>query len=444
MRQCGSLDRRGQLDEVADGATGLGSQQVRLVPDSRLRPVPESLLLRSLQSLWVAVRQHLDRFGTDRRGTIAAPGLDSDGALAIESLLGGRLAKRLDLTAIEASLVALEVGGDLSEALTRLGHPPSEEAAKRRADRARTIAARVALRDSVASWPEPWASEWCDGLISAGGLGGLDNEEVAHLVSSVRRLLDQLNLIEPPGTSRTELAAGLFGSSHALDPDTRLASFAERALHHRVEQSFEGRALWEAAGVLFDRVSLPVLVWSIPAQGASPLDDLIRTAASGSLPLHISLMAMLRHPVVVPSGTRVLVVENPRLVEAAAERRLPNCVVATNGNPTTAVTTLISQMRRSGAILWYHGDFDATGISICRRMHEAGCTPWMMGASHYEDAVHLAGRSGVTLARSTKGCGPTPWDPRLESAFDDHRLIVHEEFMLDDMLEAFSQMSPSR
>ncbi len=374
---------------------------------------------------------------------MARPDLHSDGALALESLLGRRLSKRLDLTAVEASLSALGVGKDLDEALTLLGQPPSEEAARRRADRTRSAAARAALRDCVASWPEPWASEWSDGLISAGGLGGLDGEEAAHLVSGVRRLLDQLDLIEPPGASRTELAAGLFGSSHALDPDTRLASFAERALSHRVEQPVEGRELWEAAGVLFDRVSVPVLVWSIPTQGDSPLDDLIRAAASGSLPVHISLLAMLRHPVVVPSGTRVLVVENPRLVEAAAERRLRNCVVATNGNPTTAVTTLMGQMQRSGALIWYHGDFDAAGVSICRRMHEAGCTPWMMDASHYESAVQLAVRSGVTLPRSTKGCGPTPWDPRLESAFDDHRLIVHEEFMLDDVLEAFSKMSPS-
>ena len=405
--------------------------------------MPESLLLRSLQPLWAAVRQHLDRFGTDRRGTVARPGLDSDGALAIDSLLGGRLSKRLDLTVIEASLVALGVSEDLDEALTLLGHPPSEEAAKRRADRVRSVAARAALLDSVASWPEPWASEWSDGLISAGGLGGLDSEEVAHLVSSVRRLLDQLDMIEPPGASRTELAAGLFGSSHALDPDTRLASFAERALHHRVEQPFEGRALWEAAGVLFDRVSLPVLVWSIPAQGASPLDDLIRTAASGSLPLHISLMAMLRHPVVVPSGTRVLVVENPRLVEAAAERRLPNCVVATNGNPTTAVTTLLGQMRTCGASLWYHGDFDAAGIAICRRMHDSGCQPWMMTAGDYEDAVRRAEHNGVRLDGDAGDCGPTSWDPQLETAFDDRRLIIHEEFVLDGVLNEFSLMASS-
>ena len=414
------------------------------MPDSRPRPVPDSLTLRSLQPLWAAVRQRLDRFGSDRRGTIARPDFHSDGAQALESLLGGPLSKRLDLSAVEASLSALGVGKNLDEALTLLGHPPSEEAAKRRADRARSVAARAALQDCVASWPEPWASQWCDRLIGARGLGGLDREEVVHLVSSVRRLLDQLDLIEPPGTSRTELSAGLFGSSHALDPGTRLASLAERALSLRVAQPLEGRELWEAAGVLFDRVSLPVLVWSVPTQGGSPLDDLIRAAASGSLPLHISLLAILRHPVVVPSGTRVLVVENPRLVEAAAERCLPNCVVAANGNPATAVTTLMGQMQRSGARIWYHGDFDAAGISICRRMHEAGCTPWMMDAGHYEGAVHLAGQNGVTLERSAKGCGPTPWDPGLESAFDDRRLIVHEEFLLDDVLEAFAEMSPSR
>ncbi len=408
------------------------------------RPVPESLSTSGLQPVWVAARHRLDRFGSERRGTISRPGLDSDSSLALESLLGKRPNKRLDLAEVEAALVARGIGSDLSEALTLLGHPPSKEAALRRSHQTRSKGAKAALRDGVASWPEPWATAWADNLISAGLLGGLDSDEVERLVTGVRRLLDQLDLIEPPGASRTELAAGLFGSSHALDPNTKLASFTERALRHRVEQPLEGRELWEAAGVLFDRVSAPVLAWSIPAQGTSPLDEQIRAAAEGSLPLHISLLAMLRHPVTVPDGTPVLVVENPRLVEAAAERCVPFCVVAANGNPTTAVTTLMSQMQRSGTLLWYHGDFDAAGIAICRRMQDLGCRPWMMGADDYEDAVRLAGARGVALARSTKGCGPTPWDRRLESTYDDHRLIVHEEFVLDNVLEAFSPMLPSR
>ena len=405
--------------------------------------VPPSLSAECLRPVWAKVRGHLDRHGAQRRGKVSLPEIDPAAQLTLRSLMG-RVNRRLDLSLLETALAERGVAAELSDAMTRLGHPPSAEAELRRTTRTRTAAARTAVRRSVETWHEPWAHEWAESVIGAGLHGGLDDGEVAELASRVRRLLDQLDLVEPPGASRTELAAGLFGSSHALDPGTSLASFAERALRHRVGQPLEGRELWEVAGVLSDRVSAPVLVWSIPAQGDSPLDDLIRAAASGSLPLHVSLLAMLRHPVAVRGGTHVLVVENPRLVEAAAERRLPGCVVATNGNPTTAVTTLIRQLQRSGARLWYHGDFDAAGIAICRRMQEAGCTPWMMDAGHYESAVQLAVRSGVTLPRSTKGCGPTPWDPGLESAFDDRRLIVHEEFMLDDVLEAFSQMSPSR
>ena len=411
------------------------------LPASESRPVPESLSAAGLQPVWVAARQQLDRFGSERRGTISRPDLDTDSSLALESLLGKRPTKRLDLAEVETELVARGIGSNLSEALTRLGHPASKEAAQRRTDRARATSARAALRDRVASWPEPWAATWADGLISAGLLGGLDGEEVGRLASCVRCLLDQLDLIEPPGSSRTELAAGLFGSSHALDPNTKLASFTERALRHRVEQSLHGRELWEAAGVLFDRVSAPALAWSIPAQGTSPLDEQIRAAARGSLPLHISLLALLRHPVTVPDGTPVLVAENPRLVEAAAERCFPFCVVAANGNPTTAVTTLMRQMQRSGALLWNHGDFDVAGIAICRRMQELGCRPWMMDASDYSDAVRLAASDGVHLERSSKQCGPTPWDPKLEAAFDSRRLIVHEEFVLDGLLNEFSRMA---
>ena len=437
------------------------------------RPIPESLSATSLQPLWAAARLQLDRHGPERRGVVARPEIDSASALALESLLGRPLTKRLDLYELEAALVGLKVGDDLSEALSRLGHPPSPAASQRRADRERSKAARAGLERAVATWEEPWASEWADGVVRAGLLGGLDDGDAAHLAASVRRLLDRLDqadasgagrtglasasradLVVASGTdasvagradlfgaSRTELAAGLFGSSHALDPGTRLASFVSHALRHRIGESLEGRELWDASGVQADRVSAPVLAWSVPAVGDSALDEMIRAAAGGGLPLHISLLAMLRHPVSVPVGAPVLVVENPRLVEAAAERTLPTCVVAANGNPTTAVTMLLRQMQQSGASIWYHGDFDAAGIAICRRMHEAGCTPWMMNASDYEDAADQAEVHGVQLARDSKDCGPTPWDPALRTVFERERFIVHEEFLLDSVLDKFSRMT---
>ena len=432
--------------------------------------IPPSLVEEGLRPVWSRVRHHLDKHGAQRRGTIAMPDIDPASELALRSMLG-RVNKRLDLDRLEEALIERGVGADLCEALTRLGHGPSPEAAQRRAGRIRSAAARKALRHAVERWSESWAREWADAVIGAGLHGGLDHDEVEKLASDVRRLVDYLGERdsrmagtgpcpdhEPdprsgaarvetarpagsPSASRTEVAAALFGSAHALDPGTKLAAFATRALQLRVGEGLSGRELWESVGVQADRVSAPVLVWAVPAEGCSAVARLLRSATEGGLPLHTSLLALQGHPVSIPAGTQVLVVENPRLVEAAAERDLECCVVATNGNPTTAVTTLVRQLRESGARLWFHGDFDVAGIAICRRMRDLGCRPWMMDAQEYLDAVSRAERDGVRLDPDARGCGPTPWDPRLEAVFGPERLVVHEEFVLDEVLSGFQRMT---
>ena len=267
--------------------------------------VPQSLLEAGLQPVWTKVRGHLDKHGSQRRGAIALPDVDPGSELTLRSLLG-KVNKRLNLGRLETALVERGIGNDLNEALTRLGHPPSAEAAHRRTVRARSAAARAALRDTAESWPEPWASEWAEGLIGAGLHGGLDGNEVETLVHDVRRLLDYLDqhaapksrpalgpdgdpdpsdflgpwpdgspdgsepasLAASPFVSRTELAATLFGSAHALDPGTRLAAVVSRALRYSLGTDLAGRELWEAAGIQADRVSAPALVWAVPATGS--------------------------------------------------------------------------------------------------------------------------------------------------------------------------------
>ncbi|WP_211355092.1 DUF2399 domain-containing protein [Blastococcus colisei] len=141
-------------------------------------------------------------------------------------------------------------------------------------------------------------------------------------------------------------------------------------------------------------------------------------------------------PLTVAPGTPVLVVENPRLVEAATERHLVAAFLCTNGNPTTAPSLAIAQLRACGARLRYHGDFDAAGLGMVNRARDAGCEPFLMTASAYVGALDEASAAGVELPRDPVAAPPTPWDPALAIAFNEHRGIVHEERVMDDVLAA--------
>ena len=404
---------------------------------TRARDVPASLLEPNLGEFWAAARRRFDRGGITGRATVARPALDQAGTLALTSLLGYPPAARVRLDELETALVRRAVGTDLDDALMRLGHPSKTETIRRRERAARRADARAALVRSVAAWPEDWADDWAEDVRRRGLVGELDATTVDGLVGDVRRLLDQVPAAD---TGRTELAARLYGSAHALDPGTRRASLIILALRY-VVGPHDGRELWEAAGIVPDRVSAPVLIWHLPVVGASPLDRQVEIATEGGLPVHVTLFALRRHPLAVPAAAPVFVVENPRLVEAAMERQLSVCVVAGNGNPSTAVTELLAQLRRSGADLRYHGDFDAPGIAICARMHAAGVRPWRMTAADYTAALAHAEIARVTLDIDTRDCVDTPWDPALAAAFRADGRIVHEELLADQLLAAMAEDS---
>lgn len=150
----------------------------------------------------------------------------------------------------------------------------------------------------------------------------------------------------------------------------------------------------------------------------------------------MSLFALRRDPVEVVPGMVVYVFENPRIVEAAADRGIQAAMIAGNGNPATAVTTLIAQLQATGGVVRYHGDFDAAGIAICARLHAAGIAPWRMAADDYQKALDRSVMAGIPLDRDPHACGPTPWDNGLGAVFNADRRVVHEELLVDDLLAA--------
>ena len=361
--------------------------------------------------------------------------MSSEARLTLTGLLGRTPTSMLARAVVEAALVDLGVGADLVMALGNLGFAPSSEPAERRAARAERESARSAARAAVHTWSEPWSTAWIDDVVRAGLLRGLDAPAAITLVQSTRSILDRLDAVPADRPiSRTDLAANVLGSSHALDTGTALETVVARALAHRMDHELIEGA-WERAGVHTDQVSGAVLTWALPVLPESGLHELTMAATKAGVPLHLTRYALTTHPVQVAVGTTILVAENPRVVEAAAQRSSARATITTNGNPSAAVRLLLDQLLTCGATLLYHGDFDVPGLAICTRMQQIGLVPWRMDAAQYRAAVEAAAAAGVQLPIEDRLPGPTPWDPSLQHAMQETARIVHEERLLDDILE---------
>jgi uncharacterized protein (TIGR02679 family) len=395
---------------------------------------PASLRLRELDPLWARVRVRLEARGPGCRGRVPLPNLSSSGKLVLKSLLGRPLGKTVDLAAVEAGLARLGIGDDLALALSKLGHDVSGEGARRRANRAERKEVRNAARGIACQWPEPWAPKWIDEVIRVGILRGFDREQARGLLRQVRAVVDHLEQDRPAPISRVDLAARVLGSAHALDSGTRVEAAVARAIAFKLGPAGR-RDLWAQAGVHFDLTSVPALTWRLPLADRCGLSNVAASALNAGIPLHLSRFALEAHPVDVESGSRILVVENPRIVEAAAQRQASTPIVSTNGSPSSTVLLLLTQLLEAGADLRYHGDFDTAGFAICERMMRLGLAPWRMSTADYRAALAAADVECAVLPRETLAPGATPWDPALQQEFGEERRIVHQERLLPGLIE---------
>jgi uncharacterized protein (TIGR02679 family) len=393
------------------------------------------LVAPELEPLWEAVRSALDRNGLDWRGRLTLPVLPPEGRRRLGVLLERPVPAQRRSIPLDALAAAVErlTRKDLVDALSDLGHRPSGRREARLARQEATRRRRAALGSAIdAEFPgREWAVKWADAAWTDGSFARMSPDEVQVLVVDTARVLAHAGT----GRSRTEIAALLLGHAHALDSSERLAVLVTRALIARDGPESE-RGAWERAGMPLDLVSAPVLTWGLPLLGDSALARSSRAMTAAGLPLHLSTVALRAEPLRVPRGTPVLVVENPRVVEAAAQRNLPAAVVCTNGNPTTAPTEAIACLRVSDADLRYHGDFDAAGLAMAARAAAMGCAPFRMTAEDYRAALAVASASGLELPHDTAPIPPTPWDAALASAFAKSRRVVHEERVMDDVLAA--------
>ncbi|MHB1615491.1 MAG: TIGR02679 family protein [Actinomycetes bacterium] len=391
----------------------------------------------------------LEQRGLLAQGRVTISGLDRDARQALGRLIGRHLVQDrvvLDLRELDAVIRdRLGVHGGVVQACAGvLGRPLVDRRAQREQSRRTRDAPLEVMNAGIEAWPADgtWAQEWVDDVARLGLLTRA-RDPVATAGQAVALVADRLPALDVAVSShvriaRTELAARTCGDAHALDDGSALGAVVLRGLARAASLPFpstpgQRRQLWQRYGVDHDRVSTTVLVLGLRSAAGDGPSRRLQLAADDGDPVHLTSRDLGRLcPGALRVG-RVLVCENPRVLEVAADRWAGEALmVCTMGNPAAVVIDLLGLLAAAGCRLDYHGDFDWPGLLIAGRIAEAvGARPWRMGADDYLSAVS-AFRGGLPLeGRPT----PSPWDPRLAHAMADTGLAVHEEALLPGLLE---------
>lgn len=384
------------------------------------------------------VRRRLEEGGVPT-GTTTLTGPTQAQRAAVDRLLGRRPSTgariTVSLDAVDRMLRDAGICAGWRPAVEALDGPVADRARRRRVEQDAWAEVAADLPSS-----EPWQGGWRDDLLTTGLLRRLADEP-AHARRLVDRAMAVLDVLPAPGTRLARLAADTLEDSHALDADRPEATLVLKALQHRhlppdergpLPTGVDRRALWAAAGVLLAELAAPALAWNLPAGGDGPVDRTLQAHAAVGEPARLTLRALLRHPPDLTGllGTTVRVSENPTVVAAAADALGANgaALVCTDGQPSAAVQTLLRQLAGAGARLLHHGDFDRGGLRIATTVIDRfGAQPWRMDADAY--------RAAPAGPRLSGRVAPVVWAPGLAEAMNVRSVAVHEEQVLDDLID---------
>jgi uncharacterized protein (TIGR02679 family) len=339
---------------------------------------------------------------------------------------------RLDLEVLARILREAGIADRLEDAITAITGPVVDQAAKQAEMEAHWAAFWSRVGERVAG--DAAREQFVDEIQRSGLLRRLTVSDATVAESLFNRALDVLDRLPPDAVPLARFAAATTGDGHGLDPDRPLATLVLRGVEHltgfvRADRTArERRTLWARVGVLCDELSAPALVLGLRAAGTSVTDRLLAVAYDAGEPARVTLRQLIRHrPKLV--DREVWLCENPAVVAAVADRLGPAALplVCTDGQPSGAVQTLLEQLAAAGAHLRFHVDIDWGGMLIGNLLvGRLGAEPWRLNVDDY-----LAGPDGVPLRGQPV---VAHWEPRLHEAMRARGTAVHEEGVLDVLL----------
>lgn len=390
---------------------------------------------------WIMDRltERLSR-GRPLRGFIVNAQATADERRALDDLLGRRSTGgsrlSLDLATLEQTLRSAGMAEYLGDAVVACCGPIENQRAQ--AERRRDEWATLFNTARTRFMEQPMGLRWIDALAQDGTLKRLSrgNPEVAsNLMDCAWRILSRTGENE---ILLANLAADCAGDSHALDRGQPLATLCLRAI--AVRHGIDGqrsanarREAWAAMGVIIDDLSAPVLIFNLcagPDSSLAPLFDLHRQQGQPAFLTYRQLQSGHTFEPLDPAMRTVFICENPSVVSAAAREIGARCrpLICTNGQPSSTVHLLLSQLRRAGAELRCHADFDWAGLRIVDQLvRQHGAIPWRMNVEAYRVTAGTVLVDPQTFTAS--------WATGLSEAICARGVAVFEEQLLRSLLD---------
>ena len=311
-----------------------------------MSPVPAWIADPVLRPTWTRVASRLEQAGLMAEGSVRVRLETREERQAVGDLLGRTLTGetvKVDLAALDRRLRERSGIGGLGAVLRGLGIDLEDRPAARAA---KTESRQRPLSVAAAAIDAAWVPDWIAGLRRTGLLTNRENAE--PIARNAALILEDLTCSESRPQSRVELGARLLGDAHALDRN--------RLLHHVVLRGLAAAAAvpvptsgrsreahWAQFGVDPDLLSRTCLLWGLRIAGDSRIAARLEAASLAGDPVHITEWDLRRTPHFTPApGTRILVCENPRMIEGLAERGVEGwAAVCTSGEPNLVVDTVL-------------------------------------------------------------------------------------------------------
>lgn len=409
--------------------------------------LPAWLADPALFNVWSQLRAPLERQGTSVIGTARVRNLDRETRHALAGLLARSIVTdtvAVELIELDATLRERAGYGLRDVVAMATGEPlrdrPAERLAVSRRREEPLELLQYLVQGSLILSARPWVPQWLSGVRASGMLTRIRDASVtvASAVAVLERVLDIDSI------SRGDLAAELAHDAHALDDGTAVGMLVLRALAAAdglpaVPRDARGRReLWSQFGVMTDLVSTTVLTLGLRPQTYGSREQRLHDAAEDGDPIHLTSRDLQGLRLRFEPTTRVLVCENPRVLEAFADRyRGRFAVVCTAGWPSAVACDLLHALQAVRVELLYHGDFDWAGIEIANWLiAHCGVVPWHMTTADYEAAVAAATGTPSEIRLDDRRVEAS-WDHELAAAMRALGRPVHEEAVLTALLVAW-------